>query len=321
MSTQLKNSQTIPFDDAFFQHNLPQYYRTILQKFKKVTNSFVLFHTLFCLSLVTEMGLFIPLIGKPALFAFALGFFFLTGFSYCILIFYFQAKKPEQLILIRNQFLDSCRQLLPVPAGEVQHHLSLAAALLKLTSYLDDFESRVYTVPGWLQPLAPVVQNIFHYCYKKDVFQMQQLLLHAAVDEHLKQIRITPTDLEVHASLANTYVDLSQLYFPDEKFNAAARLAIEEFKILSHYAPNDPWAHEQLADGYHSMKMIVEETKEVEFLAKLLPQDPEVLFRLGALYFELGENAKGLKVYEELGQLNYKKGEELIALYGSFNTQ
>lgn len=321
MSTQLDNSQPTPFDDAFFQHNLPQYYRAILQSFRKVTSSFITFHLIFWIALSLEICLFLPLIAKPPLFALTLGVFFLTGFTYIVLLFYFQAKKPEQLIAIRDQFLESCRHLLPSPPGEAQHHLSLAAALLKLSTYLDDFETRFYTIPPYLQLFTPMIQRFSHHCYHKDIFRMQQLLLHAATDEHLKQIRITPTDLEVHASLANTYVDLSQLYAGNEQFDAqyknAAKLAIEEFRILSHYAPHDPWVHEQLADGYRAMKMAREETEEVELLAKLRPQDPETLLRLGSLYFELEENAKGLKIYEELVALNYKKGEELIALYGS----
>ncbi|MBI3508553.1 MAG: hypothetical protein HY069_02800 [Chlamydiia bacterium] len=318
MSTQLETPQATPFDDAFFQHNLPQYYRAILQKFKKVVANSVRFHLIFATLMLAEICFSLPILRKPALFAFALGLFFLTVFCYCILFFYMSAKKPEQLTAIREEFLTACRQLLPTPPGEAQHHLSLAAALLKLSAYLDSLETQP---PAYLQALEPLIQSMSKYCYRKDVFRMQQLLLHAAIEEHLKQIRITPTDLELHASLANAYVDLSQLYEPhiehQKKCEAAHRLAIDEFKILSHYAPNDPWAHEQLADGYHAMKMVQEETEEVELLSRLKPQNPDVLFRLGALYFEQGRNANGLKVYEELIQLHYKKAEELIALYGS----
>jgi hypothetical protein len=321
MSSQLDNSTPTPFDEAFFQHNLPQYYRAILQSFRKVVSATLIFHLGFAAAFILELCVFIPLLRQPTVFAFALGAFFLTAFSYFILIFYFQARKPDQFLTIRDKFLNSCRHLLPVPPGEAQHHLSLAAALLKLSSYLEDFDSRIYSLPSFLQLFQPVVQKISSRLYRKDVFRMQRLLLEAAVHEHLKQIRTTPTDLEVHASLANTYVDLSQLYASmagfTEHFRSSARLAIEEFRILSHYAPNDPWTHEQLADGYRVMNMQKEETDEMELLAKLRPQNPDVLFRLGSLYFSQKENAKGLKIYEELQQLNMKKGEELISLYGA----
>jgi hypothetical protein len=35
------------------------------------------------------------------------------------------------------------------------------------------------------------------------------------------------------------------------------------------------------------------------------------------IYFEQGQNAKGLQVYEELKKANYKKAEDLIAIYGT----
>jgi tetratricopeptide (TPR) repeat protein len=165
------------------------------------------------------------------------------------------------------------------------------------------------------------------YCYWKDVFKLKKLLFAAAIEEHLKQIRMTPTDLEVHASLATTYVAQSKIYrlslrnrkdqlLFEENFRTAARLAIEEFRILNHYAPNDPWVHEQLAQGYHELDMPEEELREVEILLKVRPQDKDTLFRLGQLYFLQGMNAKGLQIYEDLKQSNFKKAEDLIASYG-----
>lgn len=323
MSTQLENESLL--DDAFFQHNLPQYYRAILKEFRRITHSFVSFNLLYLSLFVTELFLFfffLPFLSKSAILAFALAGLFLTCFSYFVLLFYFQAKKPEQLIQLKDQFLQSCRQILSLPPGEAQHHLSLAEALSKLSSYLHDFEWNFYKVPKFLTPFSKIISRFSGYCYGEDVFKMKTLLLQAAVDEHLKQIRTTPTDLEVHASLANAYVALSKIYKTaalEEKHQKLARLAIEEFCILSHYAPNDPWIHEQLALGYRDLGMPIEEMQEVETLLKLRSSDKEILFRLGMLYFNQGLNAKGLQVYEELKQANFKKAEDLMASYGSFS--
>jgi tetratricopeptide (TPR) repeat protein len=320
MSTQLENERA--FDDAFFQHNLPQYYRSILREFRRVTHSFVSFNLLFLVLFGSEIFFFfffLPFLSQSSVLAVALGGIFLTGFSYFVLLFYYQAKKAEQLVQLKDQFLQSCRQILPLPPGEAQHHLSLAEALSKLAGYLHDFEWNFYNVPSFLSPLSKLISRFSAYCYGQDVFNMKQLLLQAAVDEHLKQIRTTPTDLEVHASLANTYVALSKLHQEEEeKFQATARLAIEEFCILSHYAPNDPWVHEQLAVGYHDLGMPEEEMREVETLLKLRSQDKEILYRLGSLYFKQGMNAKGLQIYEELKRANFKKAEDLIGSYGTF---
>ncbi len=100
------------------------------------------------------------------------------------------------------------------------------------------------------------------------------------------------------------------------KFRATAERAIEEFKILNAYAPNDPWVHAQLAYSYHDLQMPEEEMKEYETIIRLCPDDKETLFKLGVLYFQQGLNAQGLRVYEELKSSHYQKAEILIQHYG-----
>ena len=120
---------------------------------------------------------------------------------------------------------------------------------------------------------------------------MKELLLLTAIDEHFKMIEVEPTNLEIHASLANVYVMLSNVYSDprkqegheedlwipsgrlstemQQKFRAAAERAIEEFKILKDYAPDDPWVHAQLAYSYHDLQMPLEEIREYEILLRL----------------------------------------------------
>lgn len=326
MSTQPKHAS---LEDHFFQQGLPQVYRAILRQFRRITTAFVLFNVLFISAIAAELLfflLFLPVLIQSTFFAIALSSLFLTIFSYLVLFFYYQAKKPEQLVSLRDQFLSSLRQLLSSSKGEAQHHLSIAAALINLSSYLEEFECQLYSTPRALQPLKRPLSALSAACHWQDVFRFKQLLLHAAIDEHLFQIRSCPTDLELHASLANTYISLS-LLFKDSKqpkkkelfekqFSIASRLAIEEFQILNHYAPNDPWVHERLASGYRDLQMPQEEIKEIEFLLHLRPQDRDLLYRLGALYFEQGWNAKGLQIFEELKLAHYKKAEDLLATYG-----
>lgn len=329
MSTQLDNDLDLSFDDNYFQSNLPHYYRSILKQFRKISKGFVNFNLVSGVIFLLELSIFLfflPFLSRSALLAFALGSLSLTCFSYFVLLFYFQAKKPEQFVELKKNFLQSCQQLIPLPPGIAQHHLPIAEAFSRLAHYLHDFESNFYKIPSFLQFLSPLISRFSTFCYGNDVFKIKQLFLQASIDEHLKQIRSTPTDLEVHASLANTYVALSKLYSDcrekklqslcDEKFKAYSQLAIEEFKILSHYAPNDPWIHEQLSLGYRDLCMHDEEIKEIELLLKLRPQDKEILYRLGMIYFQQGLNAKGLQAYEELKQANFKKAEDLISSYG-----
>ena len=107
----------------------------------------------------------------------------------------------------------------------------------------------------------------------------------------------------------------------EAKFRATAERAIEEFKILNDYAPEDPWVHVQLAYSYHDLQMPEEEIKEYETVLQLRPNDKDTLFKLGMLYFQQGANAKGLRIYEMLKRTNYKKAESLIKFYGSFNVE
>jgi len=327
MTTQIESPT---YDDSYFQHHLPQIYRTVLKDFKRIAQTFVFFHAFFIILIVAESVLFLPFLTRSALAALGFGALFLTGFSYLVLHFYYQARKPERMVHLRDLFLESCRRHIGVPAGEPQHHLSIAAALLKLVLYLEDFEKNFYRLPQSLQAINTLFSRLSAYCYSGDVLKLKRLLLAAAIEEHLKQIRMTPTDLELHASLGSTYVTQSKLYRTqmgsrkqqilfEENFRASARLAIEEFRILNHYAPNDPWVHEQLAQGYRELEMPEEELREVETLLRLRPQDKEILYRLGQLYFRQGMNAKGLQIYEELKQSNFKKAEDLIASYGPQN--
>ena len=50
-------------------------------------------------------------LAKSAVLAFSLALIFLTGFSYAVLRLYFHAKKPEQLVELRNAFLEECKEL------------------------------------------------------------------------------------------------------------------------------------------------------------------------------------------------------------------
>lgn len=332
MSTQLDNDPLDRFRNENFHHVLPQYYKSLLAQFKKIHLSFFYFNLLFLSLIAIEFVSFfvsIPIVNESLLIASSLGAIFLTFFIYLILLFYNQAKKPEQIQYLLSQFISSCRLSFGSSDPSMHQHLAIADALMKLSQYLIDHEWKMIQFPFFQDG----VSRFSAYFYWKDVFYFKQLVLQEAIQEHLKQIRLTPTDLEVHTSLASAYIALSQIYkisndhpkepffkkkeqYFDTKFQRAAKLAIEEFQILSGYAPNDPWVHEQLATGYHELRLYEQEINEMEILLKLRPHDMEILYRLGGLYFQQGLNSKGLQVYEALKQANYKKAADLISSYG-----
>lgn len=205
--------------------------------------------------------------------------------------------------------------------------MAIANACCRLSETFSGRESLYYRPYRWLEFLAPKMETFSEWWHWRDIYRMRELLLLASLEEHIKLVRCEPTSLEIHAALANAYVMLSTLYAKqmgkkefdqslETKFRTTSEKAIEEFKILSDYAPNDPWVHLQLAYSYHDLQMPLEEIKEYEMILRINPDDKEALFKLGTLYFQQGMNAKGLRVYEELKHYNFKKAEILIRFYG-----
>lgn len=325
--------------DSSFQQNLPQVYRATLQQFRRVTSAFVFFNFVFFSLFAAELLLFLiflPFLLQSTLLAISLSGLFLTVFSYFVLNFYYAAKKPEQLMQLKDQFISSCRQLAKTSEDRFPDHLSIAAALIKLAAYLEDFEWQFYRIPSFLKTFQKQISSLSAFCHWQDVFRFKQILFHAAIDEHLSEIRQAPSDLEAHASLANTYITLAKIFIEPKRsprpgafrkkkelfstqFQSATKLAMDEFQILNHFAPNDPWVHDQLARGYRGLCLPEEEIREVEILSQLRPQDHELMHRLGLLYFERGWNAKGLKMYEELKKADEAKAQDLIQAYGQFH--
>jgi len=310
-----------------------------LRSLRRLLRTQTLFNTVFFVIGSVEIALFISffaLLSKSTVLAFSLALLFLTLFSYFVLRLYLQAKKPDQLVHLCEEYLNRCREKMGYQEGVPEHHIALANAAQKFASSLDEMEYTIYTPPFFLKSLAPTLEKFSCFSHWSDFHHLREILLNTSVEEHVKVVKCEPTNLEVHAALANAYVMLSTLYsdprtldcdkwiHPDRfseamkaRFREIANLAIEEFKILNTYAPNDPWVHIQLAYSYHDLQMPEEEIQEYEKVLRLRPNDRDTLFKLGTLYFRHGQNAKGLRIYETLRQMNYSKAETLINFYGN----
>ena len=270
-----------------------------------------------------------------------LALIFASIFCYFTLQVYAQTRKAERLIELKSEFLRRCRETVVPVEDDVETHQMIAEACCQFASELHAQEYSIYECPAFLSFLSSSVEKFNCWYFWKDVHFIKELLLQASIEEHIKLVQLEPTDPEAHAGLANAYVMLSGLYvdprevegldderwIPPHKYNEAfmlkfrsiAERAIEEFKILSDYAPHDPWVHTQLAYSYHDLQMPEQEIKEYETIIRLNPDDKEILFKLGKLYFQYGENAKGLQIYETLKHSNYKKAENLIHFYGAYS--
>lgn len=345
ITAQIEKSAFWKEDKSLYQEQLNKVFEPIFAQFDRQMKRYAAFNMAFITICAAEIFLlltFFTFFSQSILLALILAIVFFTFFAYFTLRLYFQTKKPEQLKEIKERYINACKSLLDYQDGISEHHIALANACCKLANRLHAREYAYYRPPSLLKSLAPLLEKFSCWCHWRDLHLMKELLLQASVKEHLKLITCQPTSLEAHAALANAYVMLSGLYIdprkmerydedrwiPSDKFNedtqtkfrAIAECAIEEFKILNEYAPDDPWVHSQLAYSYHDLQMPLEEIREYEIIQKLTPNDKDNLFKLGTLYFQQGLNARGLRVYEELKKVQYKKADLLIKSYGASNS-
>lgn len=284
--------------------------------------------------------LFFPFLLQNSFFAFALAFMVVTFFAFIMFKQYLESEKVEKIKTMVQEFVDKFKTSLN-ETEPLDESTQIAAFCNKLAMQVHNREYSYYQPILKIAFIAPFFEKVSCYLHWKDLHLLKEFLLLASIEEYLKMVRIDPTSLEIHAALANAYVMLSGLYFDprktegydqehwippgkynetmNESFKWAAERAIEEFKILKEYAPNDPWVYTQLAYSYRDLKMPKKEMEAYEAIVKLRPHDYESLFKLGMLYFRQGENALGLKVYQELKKAHFKKSEMLMSHYGESN--
>lgn len=325
----------------FYHEQIGKIISHALPLFERQMKRHLILHGVFCSLIASELFFLVYCLSYLVHYSFiswTVSALFLTTFSYAILFFYFQTKKQEQWEEFQDMCIGKLRAVLNYREGVADLHQALASGCCKFAESLKDREYHLYSLPSHLRMLMPSLKRLSCHLHWRDVHAMRELFLKNSVREQIKKVKCQATDYGAHASLANAYVVLSSLYtdfsrrreeefwsiskkdvsLMEEKFRRAAECAIEEFKILNHYAPHDPWVHEQLAYTYRDLQMPLEEIHEYELILQLIPGDVNVLYKLGVLYFQLGRNGDALAVYKQLRHLHYKKGELLISHYGAY---
>ena len=311
-----------------------EYASRAIFRFKSIAKAHVAFHVFFGVLLGIEtlfFGVFFSFWSQSFLLACPLAALVLTIFVYIILISTFQSKKTEQFWRLKRSFLDACSHF-SKHLGKSEHHLSQASVSIKLATLLQNQEFQIYHLGK--SPLITKLSCLLHW---KDTLKMKEILFLSAIDHYVQLVPIKPTDIELHTLLAKAFVSLSNLYYEPpfrqkkgkillnlkgsfalqlaEKFKQASNSAIQEFKILESFSPNDPWIHSELAICYRHLHMPAKEIEEYEKIMKLCPEDADSAYRLGILYFQEGQNAKALKIYEYLKRHNHPQTKELLKFY------
>ncbi len=289
---------------------------------------------LFAFLLISSLTFWI----NPILTAFSLGLFVLGLFAYYVFHRFLIIHKPQKYRMMCEEFGKLCHEAIPYPSGTPQHHSTMALAYALCADYLNGKEYSYYSHRWFSRYLSSPLEILSCFLFWKEMYVLREILLLASVKEYLDLVKSDPVNLTYHSQLANGYVLLSRLYkdprseetneelrwipkkrydaIVAEKYRHTAERAIEEFKIISSYAPDDPWVHAQLALSYRDLALPFEEIHACEALLRLCPSDRDTLHRLGTLYFQLGANAKGLEVYKQLCHIDCGLAALLIAQYG-----
>ena len=273
-------------------------------------------------------------VGADSLVALSIAFSILLAFLFHLLSVYVEEGTVRQAMSAKQQIaavMDE-EQLAPEEKGELYARLALSTRSTQV---------QVLKLSDWCSFLIKPLNRFMGYLSWKPLHTLAEILFMAAVDQHISRIKAAPTDLKCHAALANCYVMLANHYaepmktkpfmpWPgilltnrtiaelEAKGRASSQSAVEELSILSSFAPDQLWVHDQLAISYRELEMPERETQECEAIIQLCPDDHQALLRLGILYFRQGKHAKGLEVYERLKPIQPLLAEELIGHYGAY---
>jgi tetratricopeptide (TPR) repeat protein len=327
----------------YFEKQIDQICQNSVLQFKKIQRFYLKFHSFFLSGIVLELfafGFLFHYFPKSSILALFISGIFLTIFSHVVLLSYFQVKKPQQFAQLKEDFVNRCKSLIEFEPGTNQYHFSFSYAFHHLVCKLTITDE---IAEEWIKKSEIFAQIIFKWriwTEWKDLLKIKELLLSSAIEEHIALIKLEPTDLEAHASLANIYRIFSKLYvdpqklamnelvvwmprryYSDELFSKSQQFlqrALQELLILNEYAVGDPWVHAQLATIYEELKMPDKEIAEYEKILAISPEEKEVIYRLGVCYFLQGQNAKGLRMYSLLKSHCPSKAPDLINYYDAY---
>jgi len=311
--------------------------QSTLTAFKQTTRQYALFHISFCALAFCELlafVLFFSFFTQTTFFAFSLAGLFLTGFTYFVLLFYLQAKKPQEFSDLLSQFVARSQ---PLHTHEIHSSAFLIHALYHLFSTLSKQEYSYYAIASSQPTLSPLLQKFSAWIHWKDLHKMKELILQRMIREHLALIREYPTDTATHLSLGETYLLLAEIYtdpmdlsqeetlpWVSPEYNSSEFLAkkmraltkaLEEYKILEFYSKTNISLYKQLARIYYDLKEPEKAISAYESIIRSHPENEEALFDLGSLYFETGRYAQGLEIYNQLILQRNPRAKELLSFY------
>src|SRR5580692_1379732 len=177
-------SANASFNKQLFEEHIESLSATALDAFKQIARQYALFHIVFFSIGLIELFsfvLFFSFFARSAIFAFTLGGLFFTGFAYFVLLFYFQAKKDQQLLEIRNAFIEKCKTALPFDPEDHEFRAAQIHALYQLFSAMHRQEYAFYILPSSFKTASLLAKKFSVWTHWKDVHQFKESLLFSII--------------------------------------------------------------------------------------------------------------------------------------------
>ena len=334
----------LAFSEKLFEEQAINLAKNTASKFKSVIRLYALLNIGFFLAGLVEffsLIFLLPFLAKTLLIAFMVAAVFLTIFSYFVVRFYLQAKKPEQLQNLLIQFGSELRKLIPFEKPSLEYTRYTTAGIEAFLRSLAGLETSLYKAPPHLTSFQPLLEKFSIWAHFQDVQEMREMLHAQTISQCIDYVKAVPLDPAAHAALADAFIELYKIYLHPhklgkevvysfitdyytreeilKKFKETASSALEELKIVATLKASDPWVHVKLATIYHHLNLPENEIKEYEKLVQLSDNNSDFLLRLGILYFQEQKQTEGLKVYQHLKKSNSPQAEELIRYYRVLN--
>ncbi|MFS8564386.1 MAG: hypothetical protein LVR00_08840 [Rhabdochlamydiaceae bacterium] len=141
----------------------------------------------------------------------------MTGFAYFILRFYLEAKKPEQFLQLKKEFIRILPGLLSYEEKESGSHLQITHIVYSLLEHLEGQECQYYAASIYFKSLQPLLEKFSLWCHWHDTHQMKELLHFYCIQQRIEWIKLEPTNVEAHAALAKAYEALYKLYIDPQR--------------------------------------------------------------------------------------------------------
>ena len=186
MTTTSTRDSCIVFNTTDFQEKIRTLSYPFVKQFFRINRNYIFFHTffIFALSLQTlNFGLFFSTLLQSTAMAFSLAALFLTLFTYFVLLFYLQGRKPEKLAQLRDEYIEGARTCIPFDPGSLEYHCCITEAIVHMISQL-----RIASASSrWIlasETLTYLTEKFRIWTRWKDLLKIKEMLLLATINPY-----------------------------------------------------------------------------------------------------------------------------------------